>query len=195
MTDGVPPTCPQAEFARLLGYRRSYVTALKAAGRLVLADDGKVRVAESIARIEATRDPSKAAVAERHAAARSGQGVPAAACAPAPEPGAALDDADAETLTRGYQYWRERRERAAALSAEREHAEAEGKLLRTADVVAACGGACATARGALEALADTLGPQLAAETDEARCRALIAEAVELQLAELSRRLGALGVQP
>lgn len=193
----MPETASQAEFASLLGYKRSYVTALKQAGRLVLADDGRVRVAESIARIEATRDPAKAAVAERHAAARAGQGGPAPASAPAPEPGAAFDDAEAEaeTLTRGYQYWRERRERAAALSAEREHAEAEGKLLRTADVVAACAGAFTTARTVLEALADTLGPQLAAETDEARCRALIAEAVELQLAELSRRLGALEVQP
>jgi len=68
-------------------------------------------------------------------------------------------------------------------------------LLRTADVVAVCAGAFAIARAGLEALADTLGPQLAAEADEGRCRALIAEAVELQLAELSRRLGALDVTP
>src|SRR5690348_2338572 len=44
-----------AEFAARLGCKRSYVTELRKAGRLVLTDDGKVKVAESIARIEATR--------------------------------------------------------------------------------------------------------------------------------------------
>lgn len=179
----LPETATQAEFARLLGYKRSYVTALKQAGRLVLAEDGAVRVAESIARIEATRDPGKAAVAERHAAAR--------AVLPALVPDLTPADAEPESSTQGYQYWRERRERANALAAERDNAEAEGKLLRTADVVAACAGAFVIARVALESLADTLGPQLAAEGDEARCRALIADEVELQLAELSRRLGAM----
>jgi hypothetical protein len=37
----------QAEFARLLGVGRSYVTALKKAGRLVLAVDGRVLVESS----------------------------------------------------------------------------------------------------------------------------------------------------
>ena len=48
-----------AAFAVRLGYKRSYVKLLRDQGRLVMSDDGKlVLVAESIARIEATRDPS-----------------------------------------------------------------------------------------------------------------------------------------
>jgi len=194
MTDGLPQTCTQAEFARLLGYRRSYVTALKRDGRLVLADDGAVQVAESIARIEATRDPGKRAVAERHAAAREAAPLPAEVAQAAPEPPAAAPVMD-DPASPGYQHWRERRERAAALAAERDNALADGKLLAADDVAAQVATAFVTARGALEALPDILAPQLAAESDEARCRALLVEAIELQLGDLSRRLAALEGQP
>lgn len=51
-----PAFCRQAEFARLQGWSKSYVTALKQAGRLVLADDGLVDVQASLARIQATTE-------------------------------------------------------------------------------------------------------------------------------------------
>jgi hypothetical protein len=187
----LPQACSQAAFARRLGYRRSYVTALKAAGRLVLSDDGQVLVAESMARIEATRDPGKAAVAERHAAART---APQAPEANQPAPPRADQAAESESAV-GYQHWRERRERAGALAAERENALAEGKLLPAADVAAQVTTAFVIARGALEGLPDILAPQLAAESDESRCRALLVDAVELHLADLSRRLSTLGGTP
>lgn len=41
----------QAEFARIIGSNRSWVTSLKNQGRLVLADDGRVLVEASKARI------------------------------------------------------------------------------------------------------------------------------------------------
>lgn len=49
----------QAEFAAILGCDKAYVTRLKQAGRLVMAD-GKVDVEASKKRIEETSDPSRA---------------------------------------------------------------------------------------------------------------------------------------
>ncbi len=180
----LPALATQAEFATIAGVQRSYVTALKKAGRLVLDADGKVRVVESLARIEATRDPSKAAVAARHAEARGGA-LPAAEL-PVDEAGP-----EPESTSVGFSYWRERTEKAKALAAERENAIADGKLLAVDDVVAQVANAMTVLRNALERLPDTLGPQLAAEQSEARCRGLVSEAVELLLEDTSRRLGAI----
>ena len=67
-----PETARFREFAKLLGVSPGYVTALKGAGRLVLTADGRaVRVAESLARIEATRDPEKQGVRDYHAENRA----------------------------------------------------------------------------------------------------------------------------
>lgn len=174
----LPATASQADFAAIANVRRSYVTALKKAGRLVLDAEGKVLVAESLARIEATRDPAKAAVAARHAEARG-----------AALPSAPVDDAgpEPEPTTAGFQHWRERSEKAKALAAERENAIADGKLMAADDVAAQVSHALTVLRNALERLPDILGPQLAAEQNEARCRGLVAEAVELALEETSRR--------
>lgn len=178
----LPAIATQAEFAAIANVRPSYVTALKKAGRLVLDADGKVRVAESLARIEATRDPAKAAVAARHAEAR-GAAVPAPHVdEPGPEP---------EPTTAGFQHWRERNEKAKALAAERENAIAEGKLMAADDVAAQVSHAMTVLRNSLERLPDILGPQLAAEQSESRCRGLVAEAVELALEETSRRFAAI----
>lgn len=53
----------QSEFARLIGVGRSYVAALKKAGRLVMTDDGLVLVEESKASIARSNGaPERAAV-------------------------------------------------------------------------------------------------------------------------------------
>lgn len=180
-----PALATQAEFATIAGVRPSYVTELKKAGRLVLDESGKVRVVESLARIEATRDPSKAAVAARHAEAR-GAALPDASEAAGEE-----QSAEAEPVTAGFQHWRERSEKAKALAAERENAIADGKLFSVDDVTAQVSNALTVLRSSLERLPDILGPQLAAELSESRCRSVVAEAIELQLEELSRRFGAI----
>lgn len=70
----------QAEFARRIGMARSRITQLKQAGRIVMAADGKrVEVEASIAKINATADPGRMDVAERHAAERHAAGKPGAA--------------------------------------------------------------------------------------------------------------------
>lgn len=191
------------EFAALAGVKPGYVSQLKAAGRLVLGQGGLIDADASLARIEATRDPSKAGVAARHAAAR-------AAAAPAPDPAAATATAapqapaaalaapDPDPTARAgssYQSARAVRERFLALQAKLDYEQAIGKLLPAAEVESALASAVTTLRGRLEALPDTLGPQLAAEADEARCRALLAESIEHALDDLARQFAGQGRVP
>lgn len=179
----LPATASQADFAAIANVRRSYVTALKKAGRLVLDAEGKVLVAESLARIEATRDPAKAAVAARHAEARGGAiPLPSPSQAPAPAHGES-----GPQIAGGFQQARAVREKFLALEAKRAYEVAIGKLVDADAVRLAASDAATRLRAALESLPTTLGPQLAAEADEARCVALMREAVELALAELHRQ--------
>lgn len=191
----LPAIATFAEFATLGGWKKSWVTALRKADRLVLTEDGRgVRVAESFARIKETEDPSRAGVAARHAAGRAAAGeggvaVPPVALAPAqrdPEP----DEGDTSATT-GYQHWRERSERAKALSAERDNRVRDGELLEANQVAATITAAVTTLRTRFESLPDVLGPQLAAELDEGRVRALLAETIEHALEEASRQFSAL----
>lgn len=194
-----PEVASFADFAGIARVRASYVTRLKADGRLVLTEDGKqVRVAESLQRIQATRDPGKAGVAARHAAARGaqvGEGAGGGAIAPpAPNGAPAADDparGEAEG-EQGYQHWRARNERAKALASERENAIAEGKLLAASEVEAAIASAATTLRGRMESLPATLGPQLAVITDEAQLIATLAEAIEHMLEEVARQFAVVG---
>ncbi len=191
----LPETASFAEFAGIARVKRSYVTQLKADGRLVLTDDRKrVRVAESLARIEATRDPSKAAVAARHAADRAAADTSTAApgtIAPPPQSGAVDDGSDGAPVSTGYAYWRERTEQAKALAAERENSVAEGKLLYANETIGVVSAAVTTLRTRLEAMRDVLAPQVAAISDEGQVRALLAEAIEHTLEEAARQFSAL----
>lgn len=59
-----PTKGSQADFARAQGWQKSYVTALKQAGRLVFDDDGKVLFEPSLQRIkDTTGAPERAAPA------------------------------------------------------------------------------------------------------------------------------------
>lgn len=199
-----PLTASFKDFARIARVRASYVSQLKAEGRLVLTETGKaVRVAESLALILATRDPAKAAVAARHEAARTAKVGEGAGGAPIAAPGAtAAADAgagedppgadEADSRDTGYQHWRTRNERAKALASERDNAQAEGKLLAAADVEAAIAAAATQLRTRLESLPAILGPQLVAITDEAQLIATLAETIEHTLEELSRQFAAIG---
>jgi len=188
----LPETATLAEFARLANRKRSYITELKATGRLAMTEDGKrVRVAESLARIEATRDPSKAGVAARHEAGREAAAGAEQGAAPVASPAPAQRDDDADEdetkATTGYQHWRERSERAKALAAERDNRLRDRELLEADQVAATISAAVTTLRTRFESLPDVLGPQLAAEQDEGRVRALLAETIEHALEEASRQ--------
>lgn len=185
----LPATATFAEFATLGGWKKSWVTALRKADRLVLTEDGKgVRVAESLARIKETEDPSRAGVVARHAATRSAAaGEGGASAAPAPAQGDDGAEEDETRATSGYQHWRERSERAKALAAERDNRVRDRELLEADQVAATISAAVTTLRTRFESLPDVLGPQLAAELDEGRVRALLAETIEHALEEASRQ--------
>ena len=160
------------QFAERLGVRPSYITKLKADGRLVLTENGKrVSVDASIARIAATRDPGKHHTAQRHAGQRA---------APVPPPA----DPNVERAGNSYQAARAVREKYAALQAKADYESAMGKLLDAGRVEAALMQIATTLRTRLESLPDTLAPQVTASTDEQYSRALIADAVEHALTSL-----------
>lgn len=181
-----PATLTQRQFADHIGCRPSYVTKLKQEGRLVLTDDGRlVRVAESVARIEATRDPAKRAVAERHADERGAAlavGEGAAAGAAAAEDPAILANPD-------YQAARAKREHFAAEREEMRYRQEAGELMVAAEVEGAVASILTELRTRLEALPDVLGPQLAPVTDETQIRARLADEIEIALGEVARRFG------
>ena len=189
-----PETASLKEFARILGgVKPGYVSQLKADGRLVMAEDGKrVRVAESLQMIADTRDPSKLGVIRRHAAARAAEAD--AAPATTPEADDPADDA-LDGLGRTFHEARARREHYQALEAKRAYEVAIGKVVDAREVASIVSAAVVTLRTRLESLPDLLSPQLVGLQDEARARALLAEAIEHALDEASRQFGALAKAP
>lgn len=193
-------TATLSGFARALGCQPSYVTELKEAGRLVMAEGGKrVRVSESLALIRETADPAKAGVGARHAAKR-GQGGPASApVAQAPDNDAesaeeptdsSVDPVEASHARRRSKAMADKAE-ADARKALREEQVELGQLLQAEAVEHAVRGAVVIFRAALENLPNTIAPELAAITDEGRIRVVLGEAFEHALEELARKFGAI----
>lgn len=190
-------------FARAINCKPSYVTELKAAGRLVLTEDGKrVRVTPSLALMRETADPARAGVAARHAAKRE-QGAAITATG-SPTPASGPDEGDEQYPdTSGYadpvtDSHARRRAKAQADKAEADTRKALrdekielGQLLQAEEVEHAVRGAVVAFRGALENLPNTIAPELSAITDEGRVRVVLAEALEHALGELARRFGAI----
>ena len=170
-------TLTPRQLAERLGYKPHYGNQLAKEGRFVFAPDGKqVLVAESIARFNATKDPSKQGVADRHALARAGEISPS---------DGERSPSDAQEYD--YQSSKAKREHWAA---EREHAafrKDAGELIELAQHIAAMADVGATVRSKLEAWASTLPPQLAGR-DEAAVRATLADQVELLLSDVADRL-------
>lgn len=163
------------QFAEHLGFRPHYGHQLAKDGRLVFAPDGKrVLLAESIARFNATKDPSRQGVADRHAAQRQ---------APSPADDTADDDEHARSApTRNqaptdtavgssYQQARAVKEKFLALEAKRAYEVAIGQLRDSREVEGLVATAMTELRLRLENLATTLAPELAAISDETRVRA------------------------
>lgn len=185
-----PETLSVPEFSEYIGCKRTYAYQLKKEGRLVLTDDGKrVRVAESIARIAETRDPSKSGVAIRHANARGAQAMTGHAATAGDDEEAATEPSEEQDARQGgrsydFQTAKAKREHWAA---EREHAswrKEAGELMEKTEVVASFADAGATLRGRLEAWTATLPPQLVGR-DENAIRATLADQVERLLLDLA----------
>ncbi len=177
------------QFAESMGYKANYGHQLKRDGRLVMADDGKhCLVRESLLKFEATKDPSKQGVADRHAAARApavpDDGSTQALQRPVQDVPAQPDLTGLRDFTPyDFQDAKAKREHWAA---EREHAafrKEAGELMDRGQVVAAFADAGATLRGKLESWSATLPPQLAGR-DESVIRAMLIDQVEQLLHDL-----------
>lgn len=178
-----PETLTPRQLAERLGYKPQYGNQLAKDGRFVFAPDGKrVLVQESIARFNATKDPSKQGVADRHAAGRVDQADPDDAPESSDEDGPAggVPLYDFQNAKAKREHW----------AAEREHAafrKEAGELIELTTHIAAMADVGATVRAKLEAWASTLPPQLAG-LDEAAVRATLADQVELLLRDLADRV-------
>ena len=182
-----PLTAKRSQFADLLGVRPSYVTKLGQQGRLVFTADKKlVKVHESVARIEATKDPARGDVAQRNAATRS-EPQPGAALPPAldPEPAEGGDTEAADSATASYSRARARTEHWKAERAEMEFRKAAGELCEVRAARGAGEEVGTQVRVALERMQDRLAPELAAAGDETRVRALLADYIEGMLQDLA----------
>lgn len=179
----------QAAFAAHIGVQKSYVTQLKKAGRLVM-EGGKVNVEASIQRIDDTKDPGHAVVAARHQQARELKNAPPVA-PPAVMPEGEADRQGLDVLIpeftgSGYQHHKAMKEKYNALTAKITYEEQIGQLLKTDEARAAVADGDTVIRNRLESLPDILAPQLAAEADEQKIRALLIDYIESLLVDLSR---------
>ncbi|GAB1369668.1 hypothetical protein MASR1M42_25010 [Azonexus hydrophilus] len=168
-------------FARRLGVAPSYVTKLAQAGRLIVVD-GQIEVETSLALIEATKDPNRDDVRQRHAQARDGKrlGRPAAT-PPARETKTRQDKASgsppaAKPMLKAASAFREARAdrmHYQARQAEIKLAVTQGKLSNVA-TINKCGATDgAMLRTLLENLPDQAAPRLAAVRDPAEAARIL----------------------
>ena len=169
-----PETATARELAERLGFKPHYGNQLVKDGRFVLAPDGKrVLVAESLARYQATKDPSKQGVADRHAAARAAADDSDdhdADSAPAYRPAQGASEA---AVGNSYQQARAVKEKFLALEAKRAYEVAIGQLRDSREVEGLAATAMTELRIRLENLATTVAPMLTNQPDEAKVRALL----------------------
>lgn len=165
-------TATQSEFAAILGKDKSYVTRLKQAGRLVMSD-GLVDVEKSQALIAATADPSRNATALLPASDQQQSG---------------LDSRNETHVGDSYQTSKAVNEKYKALTAKLEYERASGKLVEADAVRLFAADLGATFRGALEILPDRIAAELVPLSDIDAVRAVLVEAFEQVLLDLSQKI-------
>ena len=174
-----PATMKKGDFARFLGLAPSYITALVKAGRVVTEGEGRgalVKVAESVALIEATQ-AGRFDVARRHAAARrrgqnEAQGDALVRSTPENAPKRDSESRDPERLVDA----KTRKESAQADQEEMKAAQMAGNLIAREDVDAAMKFLGASVRAAMDVFPDQTAPVLCAVTDLNETHALLTEA-------------------
>ncbi|MGZ4954129.1 MAG: hypothetical protein ACXV8Q_03365 [Methylobacter sp.] len=174
----------QSEFATHTGNTRSYITQLKNAGRLVM-EGKKVNVEASIKRIAETQDPGKVGVAARHEKDRQQKQASVI------DPEEQEEKEELEERNVGYQQARAMRENYNALQAKIAYEKEIGLLLVASEAKMAVASGDAVIRNRLESLPDMLAPQLAAESDEQKIRAMLMDHIESMLSDLSRGFNSL----
>lgn len=159
----------QTGYADARGVSAAYVSKLKRQGRLVITPSGKVNVEATDRLIDSTRDPARGG--DRRPSANEGKGEDSGAR----EAAAPGGRAGGRVATQTYDEAARRERFAKARIAELELAEKTGQLVRRQEVEAAIFGLSRQTMEALDALADRLASQLAAESDPARVHAMLTE--------------------
>jgi hypothetical protein len=161
----------QAEFARIMGYARSYVTQLKKEGRLVLSEQGLVDVEASKTKIAATADPNREDVSQRHQKARDG------------ETQKHTDPAD--KIGNSFQTARAVKERYLALNAKLDYEKQIGELVSKAEMQAAVADVVTTFRQGLENMPHRVSAELVGK-DINEIRIILKQAIQHELANMER---------
>lgn len=196
MTQSLPETATQAEFARLVNRKPGYISQLKTAGVLVMTGDGRrVRVRESLAALEANRNPSFDGVAARHEAERRAKAAAAAQPAPPVEEDEEDGGLSVTEANRLLKIASAREKQIDVELAEMKLKRERGELLHAADVRAACAAAATEARHGFERMVEALAPRLAATSDEHRIRELLHDDISHTLEAFARALTAAGGSP
>lgn len=174
-------TMSQAEFSRHMGYKsRSYVTQLRNEGRLVIAENGKVDVEASIARINETGDPNRDDVAKRHAEERGNQII---TDAPAGKPKRTAKDQDPNKVT--FSEARAKEQHYKSLQAELDYQKAIGELVPIKDMQAAVADLVTTFRQTLENIPHRISSDLVGK-DMNYIRGAIKQELHAALSELEK---------
>lgn len=163
----------QSEFAKLMGWDRSYVTKLKKSGRLVLDDRGHVLVEASKKRIDETADPNRDDVKKRHADHRGEESPPK----------------QTDSIGSSYQAARAVKERYQAMHAKLEYEVASGQLVKKADVDASVADVVTMFRQSLEQIPYRTGPELVGKDLDA-IRAVLKQDIHSALANMEREFTA-----
>jgi hypothetical protein len=172
----------QAQYAAHRGVAKSYITKLKAEGRLVFTPAGLIDVAASDALIAQTAEPNRTDAVERHAAARNAK--------TAPDPAAAPD-----AIGSGLQAARSVKERYLALQAKLDYERDIATLRDAREVEAITVSAITELRVRMEQIADTTAPELAAMQDEAAIRALLRTEIRHALEAAAHHFRTLAAKP
>lgn len=178
-------------FNKHMGYKGRYAYQLAKEGRLVMSEDGKqVMVAESIRRIQETRDPSRAGVAGRHAVERgySVDGASLVSDSKEEKQEKSVSMAGGES-SGSYQFQdaRAKKEHYAALREENAYRKEAGELMEAAEVVGVFADAAAKVAGVLDAVPATVGPMLAG-LDQSDVIRILTEQMDVARAEMASAL-------
>lgn len=156
------PFMGRSEFAAHIGCAKSYITKLGTQGRLVMGQG------DNAERIDVAA--TKALLVQTTGA-----------------PERAVESATTFAFTDA----KEHGEKYKALMAQMDYEERCGQLVTAADMRAVLVTAATSLRTRLEALPDTLAPQLAAAAEESQVKAILAGEIEAALSELSHQFGKL----
>ena len=181
-----PEIMTLSQFNKHMGFKGRYVYQLRDEGRLVLASDGKsVLVAQSIARIQETKDPSRAGVADRHAQAR---GYEIGASEKEEKNDSSADGESADSYD--FQGGKAKKEHYAALREEAAYHKEIGNLMDADEAIGVFADAGAKVAAVLDAVPATVGPMLAG-LDQNEVIRVLTEQMDIARSELAAAMNKL----